>query len=90
MFELAQGRSRPLPTLEWLKTALATATSTVQKNREEARARDVAVSPLAIRSSVLRAQVTISPQSTAISRTFFFKLTITVVLTVLLILYLIR
>lgn len=90
MFELANGRSRPLPTLEWLKTTLATATRKVQSNREEAVANGTPASPLVIRSNVLRAQVTISPDSTAISRTFFFKLTVTVVLTVLLILYLIR
>jgi hypothetical protein len=90
VFELANGRLRPLPTLEWLKTTLTIATRKVQKNREEAVANGTPASPLVIRSSVLRAQVTISPDSTAISRTFFFKLIITVVLTVLLILYLIR
>lgn len=84
MFELAEGRNISLPTLRWLHTTLAGAVSKAAEQKKEGS------QPLTIRGDVLRAQVQISRESTAASRTFFFKLSITVLLTVLLITFLLR
>ncbi|KAG7396218.1 hypothetical protein PHYBOEH_002598 [Phytophthora boehmeriae] len=85
IFELAAGRNLSLPVLKLLRSTFTTA----GKQREQA-AKDGGSSrkTLRIDSGVLLAQVELSPQITAASRTFFLKVFVTFVLTLLLGLYL--
>ncbi|RLN68764.1 hypothetical protein BBP00_00000797 [Phytophthora kernoviae] len=85
IFELAAGRNLALPALKLLRTTF----TTVRKQQaQESKDGVDSKTPLRIDSGVLLAQVQLSPQITAASRTFFLKVFATFVLTLILGLYL--